>query len=469
MASIMIVDDDQGIRESMISVVERLGHEALQASCIEECLDTTQNTEVAVVLLDVLLPDGDGLELLPALRAKRHPPEVIVLTAHGDPDAAQTAIEKGAWAYLEKPSSVKQLSLHITRALEYRAARQASRQRINLDRTGIVGDSPEILECLELVAQAASSDADTLIVGETGTGKELFASAIHKNSDRAKGPFVVVDCAALPESLVESTLFGHVRGAFTGAVGAQEGLIRQADHGTLFLDEIGELPMGVQTTFLRVLQERRYRPVGAKREKQSDFRLVAATNRELETAAVEGKFRLDLLYRLRAFQIELPPLRQRLSDVRPLSLACLDELSERTGIAAKGFSGDFFDVLSSHEWPGNVRELYQALERAHTAAAGESILFPRHLPTHLRAQVARAAVADSEDHPEAVETELDSCAPLPSLKKYRKMAAAKAEKRYLERLLGRTDGVTDDACETSGLSRSRLYALLKKHALTSSD
>jgi len=309
-----------------------------------------------------------------------------------------------------------------------------------------------------------------LIVGETGTGKELFARAIHANSARAAKPFVVVDCAALPESLVESALFGYERGAFTGADRPQVGLIKQADGGALFLDEVGELPLIMQKAFLRVLQERRFRPLGNRHEVESNFRLVAATNRDLEQAVGQGSFRTDLLFRLRAITINLPPLRSRPEDIKDLALHHLGRLCDSYGITPKSFAPEFFDCLLVYDWPGNVRELINTLDRALAAARHEPTLFPTHLPSHIRIKLARTAVLREEPvkylgerHPTAAPTLTPV---LPKLRDFREQAVTQAERQYLQELMTLVDFNIKDACRVSALSQPRLYALLKKHKIT---
>ena len=303
-----------------------------------------------------------------------------------------------------------------------------------------------------------------LITGETGTGKELFASAIHNNSLRAKKPFVVVDCSALPETLVESILFGHDKGAFTGAQRAREGLIKQADGGTLFLDEVGELPFPVQKAFLRVVQERRFRPVGAGAEISSDFRLIAATNRDLQKLVNEGVFRDDFLFRLRSFIIELPPLREREDDIAEITKYYIAKLCERHGIGLKGFSPDFMEALSAYKWPGNVRELLHALERALAAVFHEPTLFPQHLPEHIRIELARHSIKSAVPPPTRADGGFISRGAMPSFRNYRE----NMDRMYLMELTALAGGNIKEACRVSGLSRSRLYDLLKNHNLTNS-
>jgi two-component system NtrC family response regulator len=315
----------------------------------------------------------------------------------------------------------------------------------------------------ELLAQAAGSDANVLISGETGTGKELFSWAIHANSLRAGKNFVVVDCAALPETIVESVLFGHERGAFTGADKSTIGLITQADGGTLFLDEVSELPVSIQGSFLRALQERRFRPVGSVKEVKSDFRLIAASNKNLDQMVREGRFRKDLLFRLRTFTIELPPLREHPEYVRELTAYYLNTLSARYGKGMKGCAPEFMDTLLEYPWPGNVRELINALERA-IAAAGESpTLFPAYLPAEIRIKVKREQVGEEEDPTEAPHPTGPTRHSLPALQEHREAAVREAERQYLHQLIALTGRDIAQASKVSGLSRSRLYGLLKKH------
>jgi two-component system NtrC family response regulator len=466
MAQILIIDDDTIVCETISNIVKHLGHEPAIAHSLQEGVKEVSTKAVDVVLLDVRLPDGNGLDAMPVIRKAPPRPEIIILTGYGDPDGAELAIKNGAWDYLEKPSSRQQISLTLTRALQYRQQKEAVKPADAIDREAIVGTSPAIRECLELVAQAAKTDANVLITGETGTGKELFALAIHKNSPRARGSFVVVDCAALPKNLVESVLFGHEKGAFTSADRAQEGLIRQADGGTLFLDEVGELSPSVQKSFLRVLQEHRFRPVGGKEEIASDFRLVAASNRLLDDLVQRGQFREDLLFRLRTLTIELPPLRERLDDIKELVRHYIAQLAAEHKTEAKDLSPEFMDILLRYPWPGNVRELVHALERAFVAALHEPVLYPKHLPTHLRTQLARTSIRKKAVPAPALSRGKDPSLTFLSLQKVRDAVLADVERQYLKDLMEHTKGDIQEACRTSGLSRSRLYSLLKKYGIS---
>jgi two-component system NtrC family response regulator len=456
MARVLIVDDDELIGEMLSVMVEDMGHSASSATTLKAGFEKASSDNFDVIFLDIKMPDGNGLDLLPKIRELPLHPEVIIITGRGDPDGAELAIKNGAWDYIQKSSSTKEMLLPFVRALQYREEKNTRKPPTALKLNGVIGKSPSMNVCLDLLAQAAHSDVNVLLAGETGTGKEVFARAIHENSMRGGNNFVVVDCTALPETLVESVLFGHEKGAFTGADKAQVGLVKQADAGTLFLDEIGELPLAVQKAFLRVLQEHRFRPVGAKQEIESDFRLIAATNRSLEKMVQDRTFRSDLLFRVRTLPIELPPLSARKEDIKELAMYHMARVCERYQIGTKGFSPEVFDALMAYEWPGNVRELVNAIERAISDAYHEPTLFPKHLPLDLRVKVARSSVKK-----EAIPT-AEGVVPLGSLAECRHAA----EGRYLRDLVFQTKGKIKDACRISGLSRSRLYVLLKTHNLS---
>jgi two-component system, NtrC family, response regulator len=318
----------------------------------------------------------------------------------------------------------------------------------------------------------SSSDTSVLITGETGVGKELFAKVIHDNSKRAANNFVVVDCAALPETLVESTLFGHQKGSFTGADTARSGLLKQADGGTLFLDEVGELSLTVQKKFLRALQEHRFHPVGSNVEIFSNFRIVAATNRNLEQMARKKTFRADLLFRLNSMSIEPPPLRNRQGDIKEIAIHYLNRLAKKYGVEPKGFSPHFFKAIISYNWPGNVRELINILEVTLHNGLHEPILYARHLPENVRVHFLKSSIGKKEELVEAkIEGKTISDGDtdhslLPIFKEYRDQALALAEQEYFQRLIRQTQGNIKDACKISGLGRTRLYTLMKKHNIS---
>jgi two-component system NtrC family response regulator len=452
--------------QSLSLVARHKGYEATSAYTLSDGLKKATSEQFDVVFLDVNMPDGNGIDFLSKLPALPSYPEIIIITGHGDPLGAELAIKSGAWDYIEKGASVKEITLSLSRALQYREQKQlgsASNNVVALKREGIVGSSIRLKECLDLVAQAASSDSSALITGETGTGKELFARAVHQNSQRRKKNFVVVDCAALPENLIESMLFGHEKGAFTNADQTREGLILQANGGTLFLDEIGEMPLSLQKVFLRVLQEHRFRPVGSNRELESDFRLVAATNRNLEEMVQNERFRSDLLFRISTFVIELPSIRERPEDIKELTRYHTDRICQHYDTPSKEFSPDFLKMLSAYSWPGNVRELVNTLERTIATARFESILFPKHLPIHLRIEVAKTTM--KHETPSNQPAETGSSLTLPQLHEFRDSIYSNAEKQYLIDLMSLTDNNVTEACRVSGLSTSRLYALLKKQGI----
>ncbi len=467
MATVLIVDDDETLCYALSRVVTTQGHRAVTAQTLADGLLKARQASFDAVFLDVRLPDGNGLDALEELEGLPSAPEVIIITGLGDPDGAELAMINGAWDYIEKSASTKEIALTLGRALEYREEKRsavAASPVVALVRDGIIGSSTGIKGCLDLVARSAISDANILITGETGTGKELFARAVHENSLRKNGPFVIVDCASIPETLVESLLFGHKKGAFTGADRDRTGLIVDAHNGTLFLDEVGELPMSLQKAFLRVLQERTVRPIGSRHEIRSHFRLVAATNRNLEAMVEEGTFRKDLLYRIQAFSMELPALRARISDIKEIAAYHIHRFCDRYGMDHKGVSADFYGTLEGHDWPGNVRELVNILDQALISARNEATLFPKHLPPRLRAQVARARLGASPSDEEAFSDgyALDA---MPPLSEYRDTVLQEAERRYLEDLMRTSSGKIKRACEVAGLSQSRLYALLKHHGL----
>jgi two-component system, NtrC family, response regulator len=467
MAKILIIDDDHMMSEVLADMVKRLGHEVQCAYTLENGLNLAFLSDCDIVFLDVFLPDGNGLEALPKLRSMGSSPEVIIITGSGDPYGAALAIKNGAWDYIQKPSSLEAMTLPFIRALDFREAKEARKPIAVLKRQAIIGNSPEISNCLEQVAQVANSDINVLINGETGTGKELFAWAIHNNSPRVSKSFVVVDCTAIPENLVESTLFGYEKGAFTGADKPFEGLIKQADGGTLFLDEVGELPLSIQKVFLRVLQEHRFRPLRGEKEIHSDFRLVAATNRDLTKMVDQDLFRKDLLFRLQSFTIELPPLKDRSEDIQELTMYYITDLCRRYGTEIKGFSSDFFEALTSYAWPGNVRELFHTLEGAFAAARHDPILFPNHLSSTFRIKLLQTVAENNSGKKEMVPEPGASSTVLPPLQVLREEAIAKVERQYLLDLLSTTGGHMVQASQLSGLSRARLYGLLKKYSLSS--
>ncbi|BHH84866.1 sigma-54-dependent transcriptional regulator [Desulforhopalus sp. 52FAK] len=460
MANILIIDDDQVLANMLLDHIGAKGHDVTVKHRLVEGLAELQETQADVVLLDVQLPDGNGLDYIEAIAGAPSRPEIIIITGQGEADGAERAVLSGAWSYIEKPYVIRELPLQLTRVLQYREEKErVMKIPVALKRHNIIGDSVGINSCLDQVARAASSNVSALITGATGTGKELFAHCIHENSDRAGENFVVVDCAALPETLIESTLFGHVKGAFTNADTASDGLIKHAHKGTLFLDEVGELPMSIQKTFLRLLQEHEYRPVGSSKHLYSDFRVVAATNRNLKECVTKGTFRADLLFRLQAYTIELPLLKDRLGDVRDIVLHCVARLCSRYGLEIKGVAADFIEALEAHDWPGNVRELYQTVEQVFTHPNLGPTLFAIHLPPEFRVIQARAGVKFQADSgAAAVEGAELSLLPWSEHK-------IQCEHDYLTTLARISGKNVAQAARLSKISRTRLYQLISKHGI----
>ncbi len=470
MAKVLIIDDEQGICDLLKRIVGRLGHDAVCRGSCEEGLREVLSNPYDVVLLDVQMPDGSGIDLLEDIRGTPSSPEVIIMTGFGSPDGAELAIENGAWDYIQKTSSPKKIMFSLTRVLQYREGlEEAKGPAVALKMRGIVGGSLSMQSCFDEVAQASVSETNVLLVGETGTGKELLARAIHENSPRAVHHFEVVDCAALPAPLVESLLFGHRKGAFTGAEKSREGLIKQAHKGTLFLDEVGELPFSLQKVFLRVLQERRFRPVGGEREVNVDFRLVAATNRSLDEMVAEGTFRGDLLFRLKGQTIHLPPLRERHGDMASLLTYYLTIICQRYGIGVKGFSVEFLETCSNYAWPGNVRELVSCVETAILAARHEPTLFPKHLPKDIRIHAVKESVRKGTVSKGWAGKPFISGNGFPSFGDFRKLAMRELERTYFDDLMAHAGGDVKKARKVSELGRSRFYELLRGYRQSASQ
>ncbi len=462
MATALIIDDDMIMCDMLSEMIEDLGHDAEASQSLKDGLKLVSSKAFDIVFLDVKMPDGNGLDIISKVKEAPSLPEIIIITGLGDENGAELAINSGAWDYIEKASSIKDIRLSFIKALQYRKQKEKSRIPVVLQRAGIIGNSQTIRVCLDQVAQAAHSNANVLIAGETGTGKELFTEAIHLNSSRSARDLVVIDCAALPDSIVENILFGHKKGAFTGADSSSAGLISQADGGTLFLDEVGELPLSVQKTFLRVLQERRFRPIGGKREIKSDFRLISATNIDLAERVRKGKFREDLLYRLQTITIFLPPLRERREDTREIARFHMAKICKFLGFTEKVFSDNFLKILETYQWPGNVRELINTIEQTVSEANNEPVLFGRHLPNHLRIQAACQKIK-KKSHPDCFGAESSRFeGQLPAMRDF--LDTMRAE--YLKKLMSGADGKVKKACRISGLSRARLYQLMKQYGLS---
>jgi DNA-binding NtrC family response regulator len=381
---ILVVDDEVNARNALAELLRDEGYEVETAADAFKALGKYAELAPQVVLTDLKMPGMDGIELVRRIRAMPDPAAVVVMTAFGAVQSAVDAMRAGAAEYLTKPLNFDELLIVLDRVLEHhRLAVEARQLRARLDdrfsRHNIIGSAPPMKWVFEVIDQVAPSRATVLITGESGTGKELVAAAIHQRSPRAAGPFIKVHCAALAESLLESELFGHERGAFTGAVARRDGRFSLAHGGTLFLDEIGEISAAIQVKLLRFLQEHEFERVGGDRPIEVDVRVIAATNRDLAQMVKDGRFREDLYYRLNVVALEMPPLRDRKSDIPALAQFFFDRFARENGKQIEGFAAEALELLVGHDWPGNVRELENAIERAVVMAHGPMIE-ARHLP-----------------------------------------------------------------------------------------
>ena len=377
-AKVMVVDDTEGVRDLIGTILQRNGYEPLPKANAAQLLASFIEPQPDIILLNLVLPDGDGMELLPQIKKHWPDTEVIVLTGHATFDVAVEATKRGAYHFQNKPFDQKILLLSVERALEHRRLNQeASSLRKALDTmsggSSPIFQSPGMKTVVRAIERVAPSDVSILITGESGTGKEVVADLIHNLSPRNKGPLIKINCAALPRELIESELFGSVKGAFTGANVDREGLFRQAEGGTLLLDEISEMPIDTQSKLLRVLQEKEVRPVGGRSSYKTDCRIIAATNRPTEEAIKLGKLREDLYYRISAISVHLPPLRERREDIIPLAHAFLKRYDAQAGRNLTGFTPLATEALRSFDWPGNVRQLQNEIQRAVLMCEGSQI------------------------------------------------------------------------------------------------
>lgn len=450
-SSILMVDDDAAFRHVMSGELRRLGYEVATAASGEEAVQHITSGEYDLVLLDLRLPGMSGLDTLRIINAKAPSTEVIMLTGHGSIDTAIEAIRIGAFDYVVKPCPLDELEVRIQRALE----RRALRRRANLLERGLtppnlessfIGDSPEFRRLLNIVHRVAPSDTAVLIMGETGSGKERVAKLIHGHSLRGAKPFVVVECAALQENLLQSELFGHERGAFTGADRAKPGLFEVADGGTIFLDEIGEISLTTQTTLLRVLDTSTFRHLGATKEIRVDVRVITATNRDIPFMVQKGLFRQDLYYRLSTITVEVPPLRARTGDIDLLAQQFAARLNLQFG-SSKRFSEESLELLRRYSWPGNVRELLHVVEAALVLCEGSTVL-PDHLPGTLRNP--GPIVRPKAEAPVPQATSLET-----------------AERAHIVAALEACDGHRGNTAKVLGISERNLYRKLREYDLFS--
>jgi DNA-binding NtrC family response regulator len=441
MPSVLIVDDDAAMRDALSEAARDLGYEPLMAASGEEAMSLCDAREIDAVLLDLRMSGMDGIEVLRRIRARPHPPPVTVLTAHATAQNTIEAMRLGAFDHLTKPIGREALSRVLAGML---AARPTPRVlRPEPEPSGLIGSSEAMRTVQKTIGMLADSNATVLISGETGTGKELVARAIHDHGHRGGKPFIAVNCAAIPAELLESELFGHVRGAFTGAVTDRRGAFREAEHGTLFLDEIGDMDVAMQAKILRALQEHVVTPVGGK-PVPVDVRVIAATHRDLKQRVRDGTFREDLFYRLHVVPIHLPALRERIADIVPLA----EHFLTRAG-AAKRLAPDAAARLVRHAWPGNVRELKNAMERAAVLVRGDVVTAADFdFIDETRPTMEGAIEWPDED--------------LPS-------ATARLEQMLIRRALSRSAGNRAEAARRLGIHRQLLYAKMKRYGLEASE
>jgi two-component system response regulator GlrR len=439
MNHVMLVDDDTDLLRLLSMRLGAAGYRVTAVESAEDALARLAVERPQLVVSDVQLPGKDGMQLFDAIRAKHPSLPVIMLTAHGTiPDAVE-ATSRGVYTYLTKPFDGKALLDTIAQALSLSAPPGTGPREGDVWREAIVSRSNVMAELLAEAKLVAGSDASVLIRGESGTGKELLAHAIHGASSRSSRPFVAVNCGAIPENLLESELFGHVKGAFTGAVANHRGLFQAADGGTLFLDEIGDMPLPLQVKLLRVLQERMVRPVGATEAIPVDVRIMSATHRDLDSAMREGQFREDLYYRLNVVSLTVPPLAARREDIPLLANHFLSKLADKYGKRVNGFASDALKALATASWPGNVRQLHNVVEQV-TALATTPLI-----PLALVQRALRVPTMEVLSYAEA---------------------RTRFEREYLVGLLKMTDGNVADAARLAERNRTEFYRLLQKHGLT---
>ncbi|HET7753719.1 MAG TPA: sigma-54 dependent transcriptional regulator [Anaeromyxobacteraceae bacterium] len=444
---VVVVEDDPRMLEIVTRHLERVGYAVRGATGAARALQLLEEAPADVVLSDVRMPGMDGRTLLQILHERHRATKVILMTAFGSVDDAVEAMRAGAYSYVVKPFKIDALQAVLRNAArelalsrEVEGLRRAVQGRFSADR--LIGGSARMREVRAALRDAAGVSATVLLTGRSGTGKEVAARAIHFEGPRAAGPFVPVNCPAIPESLFESAMFGHRRGAFTGAVDTHAGFVEQASGGTLFLDEVGEIPLGQQAKLLRVLQEGQVTPVGGSRPIQTDVRVIAATNRDLEAMVASGGFREDLFYRLNVLRIELPPLSERLEDVPALAEHLLLEVARDDGSPALGFTEAALDALARYHWPGNVRELRNAVERAHLAARGRRIDVP-DLPPATRVPAGAEALPGGADT----------------------LTLAEAERAHVEKVLALAGWNRSFAARLLGIDRRTLFTKIQRYGL----
>ena len=454
-----VVDDERNIQLTLASIFERRGYQSAQAYTGRQGLEMIENQKPSVVLLDLGLPDGEGLVFLKQIREQAPQLPVIVITANDSLNNAVESIKLGAFHFLSKPYVPEELLSLVQKAIEQQTLREETkqlRQETTLLREKIrrveARLSPsfknyKMKELVEMIDLVGPSDANVFLTGESGVGKEVLANWVHEKSSRSSGPMVKLNCAAFPQNMIEGELFGYKKGAFTGALQDFPGMISTSSGGTLFLDEIAEMPAELQTRFLRVLQEREYRPLGSTQTHKADFRLIAATNQKVDEALKNGKLREDLYYRLNTFRIEIPPLRERREDIVELANLFLDRFSEKMNKTGVIISAETFEILLNYHWPGNVRELQNVIERA-VVLTRDGIISPKTLPSELHAPPMPQVSASPAKTVDSV------------------LNLAEREKATLLAALAEAKGNKKKAAQLLGIHRPTLYTKLKKFGLS---
>jgi len=452
--SVLVVDDEAGIRQSLTDVLQDEGYRVTAVESGEACLDILGKKKADVVLLDVWLPGIDGLETLARICEGENPPVVVMISGHGNIETAVRATKKGAFDFIEKPLSIEKTLLtlkHATEELSLADQNRKLRRKLEGD-CRIIGNSVPMKALRQQIGLAAPTNGRVLVYGESGTGKELVAHALHYLSLRRDNPFVEVNCAAIPEELIESELFGHVKGSFTGAVEDKVGKFEQADKGTLFLDEIGDMSLRTQSKVLRVIEQQRFSPLGSKKEMAVDVRVVAATNKNLEEEIRKGNFREDLFFRLNVIPFYVPPLHEHSEDIPELLNFFLETFAAAYGRRPKHFSEPALEVLLHYRWPGNVRELRNLVERMVIMVSGDRIE-RRHLPQNLTNH--RGNTAHSQG----------TAGGFSSLHE----ARAAYERDYILRKLDENHGNVSRTAEVLGLERSHLYRKMKSLGISATE
>jgi len=456
LTAILVADDKKSMREFLSEALRKEGYQVTAASDGKEALNAFRETAPDLVVTDIRMPGMDGLTFLKKMRELDPDSVVIVITAYGSIESAVKAMKSGAYDYITKPFSIEELTVVVERAREQRKLiaenrwlRQELTKKYRFD--SIIGKASKMQSVFDIMERVIPSKATVMLYGESGTGKELIARAIHYNGPKKNGPFIKVNCAALPESLLESELFGHERGAFTGAIHRRQGRFELADMGTIFLDEIGDITPATQVKLLRVIQQREFERVGGVKTLQVDVRIIAATNQDLNKALAEGRFRDDLYYRLNVVPITLPPLRERPGDIPILARYFLEQMSKESNSRVCYIAPEAMEHMINYRWPGNVRELENVIERALVICRGDTVK-PEDLPADLVNREGKARI----DIPELGTMSM-------------KDAVETMEREMIKRALERTGGVQTKAADILGINRGSLIYKIKKYDLEEHD